>query len=170
MEEPFPIAVSFNNQPYSNIDCQRAVNLFEYVETNVNAANPSPSNSMVPTSGIADSGIFFTSDSVGFREQFVFVSNGVTNVYSVVGSGVYLSNDSLTATLLGRLTTTAGYVAIDANTFQIIFVDGVYGYIYDTIANTFTRITDTSFPAYPIDVCYLDGFFVVAAEIGRAHV
>lgn len=163
MEEPFPIAVSYNKQTYSNINCQRAVNMYEFVETNADATNAGTPNAMAPTSGLDNSNIIFTTDSVGFREQFVFVSNGVTNVYSVVGSGVYLSNDSLTATLLGRLPTTDGYVSIDANTFQIIFVDGISGFIYDTNANTFTRITDTNFPARPIDVCYLDGFFVVAA-------
>lgn len=162
MEKSFPIVGSFNNERYPNINCERTVNLFEYVHSNVDPKNPPESNALVPTSGLVNSGIFFSTDTVGFREQFTFFSNGNTNVYSVVGSGVYLSNDSLSATLLGRLNTTAGYVSIDANTFQIIFVDGVNGWIYDTMANTFEKITDTSFPTRPIDVCYLDGFFVVA--------
>jgi hypothetical protein len=60
------------------------------------------------------------------------------------------------------LTNSTGYVGVDANTFQVIFVDGEAGYIWDTNANTFTKITDTGFPGAPIDVCYLDGFFLVA--------
>ena len=53
-------------------------------------------------------------------------------------------------------------LAIEANTFQVIFVNGQNGYIWDTVALTFTQITDTAFPTSPIDVTFLDGFFIVA--------
>ncbi len=64
--------------------------------------------------------------------------------------------------MIGSIGTTTGYIGVDGNTFQLTFVDGAKGYVWDTMANTFTQITDTSFPAEPIDVCTLDNFTVVA--------
>src|SRR5678809_1012425 len=70
-------------------------------------------------------------------------------------------------------------VGIDANNAetgsQILFVDGQIGCIWDTGTNTFTydirgRLSgstgfapvDPDFPFAPIDVCFIDGFLLVA--------
>jgi hypothetical protein len=64
--------------------------------------------------------------------------------------------------LLGTINTTTGYVGIDGNPTQVIFVDGQNGWIWDTSINgTLEMITDPGFPPNPIDVTMLDGFFVV---------
>jgi hypothetical protein len=150
----FDIVGSYNNQRSSTIDAERSVNLFQYVDP----LGKKP-KSLINTSGLTDTEIVFGLQTGGFRAQFVFKEFE----YNVVGNGVYRIDSSGGSTLLGTLLhTTAGYVGVDANTFQIIFVDGMDGYIWDTLALTFQRITDQSFPAQPIDVCFLDGFFIVA--------
>jgi hypothetical protein len=152
--EDYPVVGSYNNQRVKSIDAERSLNCFEYIDP----------LGKKPRSLINPSGLINTQDSFGttggFRDQFVFKNQE----FSIVGSDIYLRTAANIITKLNTLplATASGYAAIDANTFQVIFVDGVNGYIYDTVALTFVKITDTSFPAAPIDVCSLDGFFVVA--------
>lgn len=149
----FDIVGSFNNQRVSEIDAERSINCFEYIDPLAKKIK-----SLVNTSGILDSGIEFLSATGGFRAQFVF--NDIQ--YVVISGRIYSITTSNVVAFLGSLATITGYVGIDANTFQVIFVDGDKGYIFDTNALTFVQIIDPSFPIKPIDVCYLDGFFVVA--------
>lgn len=157
--EDYDIVGSYNNQRVTSIDAERSVNLFEYIDPLAKKKK-----TLIPTSGLDSTDTSFSNTTGGFRASFFFSGN----TYHVIGSKVWLVQqvgNSLVSTLLNGslpLTTSSGYVGVDANTFQIIFVDGAHGYIYDTMAQTFLQITDTSFPAQPIDVCYLDGFFVVA--------
>lgn len=156
----FDIVGSYNNQRVTSIDAERSVNVFEYIDP----LGKKP-KSLINTSGLTDTELSFPGAAGGFRAQFVFKqpSNGDTNEYVVIGSSVFRINSAGAVSPLGTLAnSSSGYVGIDANTFQVIFVDGHDGYIWDTNASTFTKITDTSFPATPVDVCFLDGFFVVA--------
>jgi len=153
--EDYDIVGSYNNQRISEIDAERSVNIFEYIDL-----LGKKKKSLINTSGLITTGIIFSGTTGGARAQYVF--NNIE--YIVFGSNIYQITISGSVALIGTLANTStGYVGIDANTFQIIFVDGVNGYIWDTTANTFTMITDTSFPVQPLDVCYLDGFFVVIA-------
>lgn len=148
---------SYDNQRISTINAERSVNVFEYLDP-----NGKRTKSMISTSGLVNSSLNFTPETGGSRGTFVF-NNAI---YQVFGSSLFLITGtvgSLTKSLLGTLVTATGYVGIDANQYQIIFVDGVEGYIWDINATNFAQITDVGFPANPIDVCYLDGFFLVAA-------
>lgn len=150
----YEIVGSYNNQRVTSIDAERSVNLFEYIDP----LGKKP-RSLIYTSGLINTNLLFSGGNGGARAQFVFQ----TNQYIVFGSQIYRLTANGVLSQIGTLQNTiSGYVGVDANTFQIIFVDGQNGYIWDTMANTFTKITDTSFPVKPIDVCYLDGFFVVA--------
>jgi len=149
----FDIVGSFNNQRTSEIDSERSINVFEYID-----ALGKKQKSLVATSGILNTDFSFPGAMNGFRAQFTF--NNIE--YSVIGDHVYSRDINDNILLLGVLGTSFGYVGVDANTFQVIFVDGQKGYIRDTTALTFLPITDTAFPPNPIDVCYLDGFFIVA--------
>ncbi len=156
----YEIVGSYNNQRVTSIDAERSVNMFEYIDPLGNKPK-----SLINTAGLEDTELDFGAATGGFRAQFVFKqpSNGEFNEYCVIGSSIFRVTTGGVVSLIGTLVnTTTGYVGIDANTFQIIFVDGQNGYIWDTTASTFTMITDTSFPPKPIDVCYLDGFFIVA--------
>jgi hypothetical protein len=150
----YDIVGSFNAQRYPSIDAERIINCFEYIDQ-----RDKKPKVLIQSSGLINTEINFPSIGSGaFRAQFVFKNN----MYAVIGDGIYLINSSLVASRLQTINTNSGYVGIDANTFQVIFVDGVDGWIYDTDTNTIEQITDISFPASPIDVTYLDGFFVVA--------
>jgi len=152
----YDIVGSYDNQRVSTINAERTVNLFEYMDPN--GKRPKV---LLPTSGLVNADLDFGSQTGGSRASFVFQDA----IYQVFGSGVYRISGptgSLITSPIGNLTTTTGYVGIDANQFQIIFVDGQLGWIWDINANTFEQITDKGFPATPVDVCYLDGFFLVA--------
>lgn len=156
MRKDYDLVGSYDNQRVSTISAERTVNLFEYIDPQ--GKRP---KSLLSTSGLGNANLNFGAESGGSRATFVFNNS----IYQVYGQSVFRttgSTDLLSTTLIGTLTTTAGFVGIDANTFQVVFVDGQEGWIWDTNANTFEQITDTGFPANPIDVCYLDGFFLVA--------
>lgn len=151
--QDYPIVGSFNSQNISEIDSERSVNLFEYIDPN--GKKP---RSLISTAGLTNTELEFKDAIDGHRAAFVFNDIG----YLVIGQHVY-SWDSISPPVkLGSFGSSfTGYVGITANTYQVIFVDGQQGFIWDINANTFTEITDTSFPSKPVDVCYLDGFFVV---------
>jgi hypothetical protein len=44
---------------------------------------------------------------------------------------------------------------------QFLIISGGFGYIYDTISNMFTQITDPSFPTNAVMCDFLDGYFIV---------
>jgi hypothetical protein len=44
---------------------------------------------------------------------------------------------------------------------QVLVTSGGFGYIYDTTANTFTQITDPSFPTNVVMGLFADGYFIV---------
>lgn len=152
--ENLPIVGSFNNQRVTSLDCERSVNCFQY-----NDPLSKRGKSLIGTSGLINQVISYSGESSDavFRAQFEF--KGFR--YDVVGSGVFRFSATGTYSRIGTLTTTVSFVNITANTFQVIFVDGTKGYIWDTIAQTFRQITDSFFPVKPIDVTYLDGFFIV---------
>lgn len=156
MRKDYDIVGSYDNQRYSTINAERTVNMFEYLDPD--GKRP---KSMLPTAGLVDADLDFGAETGGARQTFVF-DDAIYQVYGVSVFRTTGTTGSLTTALIGTIGTSAGYVGIDANTYQVIFVDGVLGYIWDTNANTFEQITDTGFPAAPVDVCYLDGFFLVA--------
>lgn len=152
--EDFQIVGSYNNQRVVSIDAERSVNCFEYIDK----LGKKP-RALIGTSGLTNTQVIPINVSGVYRAQYVFKDIE----YDVIGSDVIRIDSIGNVSVIGTLENTdSGYVGVDANTFQVIFVDGVDGYIWDTLANTFTKITDTSFPALPIDVCTLDNFFVVA--------
>lgn len=158
MRKDYDLVGSYDKQRFSSINAERTVNLFEY-----NDPDGKRPKVLLPTSGLIDSEIDLDNETGGARAAFVF-SNAI---YQVYGQSVFKTTGTtgfLSTTKIGTLTTATGYVGIDANTFQVIFVDGVQGWIFDinNPASTLELITDQSFPSRPIDVCFLDGFFLVA--------
>lgn len=152
----YDLVGSYDNQRVSTINAERTVNLFEYLDEN--GKRPKV---LLPTAGLVDTDLDFGSETGGCRASFVFQDA----IYQVFGKTVFRTTGVtgfLITNPIGTLPTSIGYVGVDANTYQVIFVDGIQGFIWDTNANTFTEITDTSFPSRPIDVCFIDGFFIVA--------
>lgn len=157
MRKDYELVGSYDNQRVSTISAERTVNLFEYIDP-----EGKRNKSLLSTSGLRNADLDFGTETGGARATFVFDNA----IYQVYGQSVFRTTGStgaLSTVPIGTLTTVEGYVGIDANTYQVIFVDGEEGHIWDTNADTFERITDTGFPPNPIDVCYLDGFFLVAS-------
>lgn len=162
MRKDYDLVGSYDNQRVSTISAERTVNMFEYMD-----ADGKRPKVLLSTAGLINTYLDFGSEMGGARQTFVYNNSvlGIQEIYNVYGSSVFRttgSTGSLITSKIGSLTTSAGYVGIDANTFQVIFVDGEEGHIWDINENLFKQITDTGFPARPIDVCYLDGFFLVA--------
>jgi hypothetical protein len=156
MRKDYDLVGSYDNQRVSTINAERTVNMFEYLD-----ADGKRPKVLLSTAGLINANLNFGAAMGGARAAFVFDDA----IYQVYGNSVFRTTGTtgfLSTSLIGTLSTTVGYVGVDANTFQVIFVDGVQGFIWDTNANTFLQITDTGFPARPVDVCYLDGFFLVA--------
>jgi hypothetical protein len=156
MRKDYDLVGSYDNQRVSTINAERTVNMFEYIDAEVKRPKV-----LLPTAGLIDADLNLSPATQGSRASFVFKDS----IYQVYGSAVFRitgATGNLLVAHIGDLTTSVGYVGVDANTFQVIFVDGELGWIWDTNAQTFTQITDTGFPASPIDVCYIDGFFIVA--------
>jgi hypothetical protein len=156
----YDIVGSYNNQRYTSIDAERTINMFEYLD-----GRDKKPKTLIPTSGLINQHkVFFNSftglpQTGAWRAEFTFKDS----MYCVIGTGVYkLTGPTLVVSFLGDIGGTGvGFVGVDANTYQVIFVDGTKGWIYDTLASTFVQITDPNFPTRPLDVTYLDGFFVV---------
>lgn len=154
--QDYDLVGSYDNQRVSTINAERTVNMFEYMDPQ--GKRPKV---LLSTAGLVNANLNFGGETGGSRATFVFDNA----IYQVYGASVFRTTGStglLSTTLIGTLTTSDGYVGVDANTYQVIFVDGQEGWIWDTNASTFVQITDTGFPDNPIDVCYLDGFFLVA--------
>lgn len=159
----FDVVGSFNNQRVLPLDPERTVNMFMYVDP----LGKKP-KSLLHTSGLKATTSNFGTTVGESRATFVFqaVGNGQQNyMYQVFGRDVFRIDSAENAIKIFSFTSslTSGYVGIDANTYQVMFVDGFEGWIWDTLTETATRITDPGFTPRPIDVCNLDGFFVVAS-------
>lgn len=160
--EDFDIVGAYNNQRILSIDPERSVNLLMYLDP----LGKKP-KSLLHTSGLDRTSSHFGVTTGGSRATFVFQGVGLNQqnyMYQVFGSDVYRIDSNENAVLIFSFTSSGntGYVGVDANTFQVIFVDGQQGWIWDTISESAQQITDPAFPIRPIDVCNLDGFFVVA--------
>lgn len=160
--ENFEIVGGYNNQRFTNIDAERTINMFEFID--LKGKKPA---SLLSTSGILNTMLVFPGAANGFRAEFVL--NNFE--YFVIGADIYRRDLNNVVTKLNStpLPTTTGYVGVDANNnangSQILFVDGQIGCIWDTATNQFTfnvRATDPAFPVSPIDVFFIDGFLGVA--------
>lgn len=154
----YDLVGSYDNQRVTTINAERTINMFEYLDEH--GKRPKV---LLPTSGLIDAQLDFGAETGGARAAFVFNNS----IFTVYGSTAFITTgapDALVTTKIGTLNTDVGYVGIDANQYQVIFVDRENGWIYDinNPAGTLILITDPAFPITPIDVCYLDGFFLVA--------
>lgn len=88
-------------------------------------------------------------------------------LYAVTGADVCEITPSGAFSVVGVLTTFTGTVSISNNLTELIFVDGVAGYIYNPGTSTFSTIPSTAvglydnFPAGATHVVFVDGYFLV---------
>lgn len=148
----FPIFGDYGKRPYVDFNSEDLTNWYL-----INDPAGKKKFVFLSTPGLQDERIVKTGTD---PSRAMYVYEGM--MYGVFGNGVYKFNSGLTPILIGSLSTSSGYVSITANNgHQIIFVDGIYGYIYNTSTNVFAKITASGFPAKPLNVVFLDGFFAI---------
>lgn len=144
-----PLVGSSKQERSFPFDFQRSVNLYPVFDQEGKEAASlygTPGLSLYGTAGTGPGrGCFFATNGRGFT-----ISG--TELYEVFAGG--------STSLLGTLNTRTGNVSIDENGFQLMIVDGQYGYILTYATNVFTQITDTDFPI-PGTCTFIDGYFVV---------
>lgn len=91
--------------------------------------------------------------------------NPVDNLLYVISNNVLYEITNLgNITSRGTLNSSSGPARMVINSFtnEILIVDGINGYIFDTVSNTFTVISDPNFPSTgPSNAAYIDGYFIV---------
>lgn len=132
-----------------NVNSQVALNLYPQIEID-GAKGPS---TLYSTPGLALLGEIGAgpcrSTGVLWRNDAYFISGA-----HLVGIDI-----SQVVTSKGLINTASGFVSMAASQVEVIFVDGVDGWLWD--GTTLTQITDGDFPAAPTHVTYIDGYFVV---------
>lgn len=150
----YSIIGGYNKYPNLDFDQEETINL--YVLLDEEGKKPI---ALLNTPGLKEECVVMPGNAPS-RALFTFGDN----MYGVFGSGVYLfepTDGQLVPIQIGSLGTDTGYVSITANNGnQLIFVDGQQGYIY-TIGGTFGPITSSDFPPLPLNVAFLDTYFVI---------
>ena len=93
-------------------------------------------------------------------------------MYVVSGTELYFVDSvGVVSRVLGTLFTNSGRVSIADNGIgatgsggnQLCIIDGIYGYIWNIVTNTFSVIPQgtNSFPNTPQHVTYIDGYFII---------
>lgn len=89
----------------------------------------------------------------------------------VVHRGMFWEiNNAGVKTSRGSIGTVSGAVGLAHNGTQVMIVDGSLGYIYDTVTNAFSQITDIWFPANPTSVTFQDGYFIAGFDDGTFYI
>lgn len=131
-----------------NMNAQRCVNLYPEVDNaegkNVMALYGTPGLELFVAVGASPSR---GTQTMGSNLYVV----SADKLYKVAANGTYTEE--------GTLLTSSGRVSIANNGTQLMIVDGTYGYIYNTVTDVFTQITDVDFPGAET-VAFLDGYFI----------
>lgn len=153
---PFPMVGSFRQDVITDVSAERTVNMYETrsrfgkTETYL---HPTPGKLQIDT---------FSEGNTG-RASFTYRDF----VYFVVGDTIYRMDATFVPNViaLNFFTTLVGHVGIAANEFQVMFVDGVKAFLWDT--NTSTGIDNTpNLPVgfTPLDIVYMDGSFLLISN------
>jgi len=83
-------------------------------------------------------------------------------VFVVIEDTIYSLDNSFNIVNIGTILTNTGYVGIEDNGSQLMFVDGKGGWVYEKDTSAFSKITSGGFFSNPIDVTVLAQRFIVA--------
>lgn len=135
-----------------NVDCQRCINLYPEMDE-VGSAHEGEVASLVSTPGLR---LLLALPTMPVRGIFC---DSKKVLWAVGGNTLYQINNWV-PTAAGTLLTSIGPVSFNDNGFQVVVVDGPYGYSWtiNTI-NTFARITDANFLG-ATQVSFLDGYLI----------
>jgi hypothetical protein len=157
---PIPVVGSYREDIITRINAERTINLYQ----------------VVPMTGKKDSYLHltpgkkeigtFSAGNFGRNESFSF--KGFT--YYVVGDTIYQvdATPTINAIALNFFTTITGHVGVAANENEIIFVDGIKAFLWNTTTSTGMDVTP-NLPAgfAPLDVTFMDGSFIlISGSVG----
>jgi hypothetical protein len=149
----FDIMGGYSKEEYVEFDPQETVNMFQ-----VNAVGGK--KALFPSPGLSlENGIDFV-QSPGARGRAVYVFND--HMFVIVGEAVYRctkSGETLDHALIGAINTETGYVGIANLDNQLMFVDGVDGWIWKPDTSTFSQIS-FGFDIEPVDVMVSGNRFI----------
>lgn len=151
----FDIMGGYSKEEYNELDPQQTVNMFL-----VNASDGRKAGFHSPGLSL-DNGIDFSAqapDRVG-RQAAVFNKKLFVNI----GEKVYrciASSKTLDHALIGEIKTQSGYVGTTSLDNQLMFVDGVDGWIWQRDISTFTQVI-FGFDVEPTDVVVSGNRFIV---------
>jgi len=150
-EVPFPLVGGFGQDLRSQVNPEITYNMYISVGSAKDAVPV-----LLPTPGMRPI-LNFQSGAKG-RAQFTYKNQ--EHMYCVVSQHVYRFDSSLNFTIIGNLSTKTGNVSIIANNAnQVLFVDGVGGWVYTETTGVWTDISSVeNFPAGCISLGYLDGY------------
>lgn len=135
-----------------NVDAQRCVNLYPELD-DLGTGKEREVASLVSTPGLT---LLLTLPTSPIRGVYQ-ASTGT--VYAVAGSVLYSISSVWAYTVLGSLNTSTGNVNMVDNGFQVIVVDGTYGYSFQISGSSFGQITDPNFLG-STHVTFQDGYFI----------
>src|SRR5258706_5744432 len=124
----FPIVGSLREDIITKVDAERTINMYE-----VASPDGKKKNYLHPTPGKKESAAAFA-NTIG-RGSFVFGPLSAQFTYFVQGDTVYRMDSTLIPTPIspiGFFTTVTGHVAISANEVQILFIDGIKCFLWNT--------------------------------------
>ena len=135
-----------------NFDSQRCVNLYPVFDEVGTGKDQSPA--ML----IGCPGLRLLVDAGAVIRGIYTTSSG--RCFIVSGSSLYEISSASVLTLRGTLATSSGIVSIADNSFQMMIVDGLGGYIFTLSSNLFAQVTDPDMPQ-STSVQYIDGYFAL---------
>jgi|ERR1043166_2095334 hypothetical protein len=158
----FPIVGSFHADKITKISAERTINWYEVMHPfgkKQTALHPTQGTKLQTQIGILGGpvrGSLVVSGNIPTDDKAYFCSN----------NQLFQMDTSFIVTQLGPGTfgTTTGYVDIAANQTQIVFIDGVTGFLWDTVTSTLSPI---AFPAgvIPNSITYMDGYFIITDSV-----
>jgi len=83
-------------------------------------------------------------------------------LFVVASNSIYQVDEQFNASIIGNIGTSVGYVGIESNDHEVLFVDGSKGWRFDFVQSVFEEIAADGFPLPPVDIAQIDGFFLVA--------
>jgi len=140
-------------------NAQRCINL--YPERNTEDAE-------VPITHYLTPGLLLqlTPSAPAQARQYYFTTLG--QLFMWVGSEVYYVPNNFVAQLVGSISSNTGYISADDNGAELVFVDGVNGWVVDLTTYAMTQIVDATFLSYGANrVRYLDTYFVFSSPTGN---
>jgi len=152
MLEQLNIIGSSNAYIHPLVDAQRTVNMY------IHGDEKSPLPVLVDFPGYGKK--IEISDTLVGRQ--LFSNTKSKKLYSVIGDKIYLFDSLLVPNNIGSIATFTGNAYIAANNNkEIMFVDGVNGYLFNEGTSTFSTITTTGFPSAPEFLVSMDEYFIV---------